>query len=112
MTDYGLSQSMRPDDERQEQWAKERAERGFDDTETWNLNCVIAKFLVPRLEAFKERHICHPSALTMEEWDCVLQKIIDGFKEMENYDDITNFDYDKVRKGLKLFRKWYFDLWW
>ena len=112
MTDYGFSSEIPKDDPRQELWAKQRAERGFDDTECWNLHYTLAKFLVPRLEVFKEQHPDYPTALTFEEWDCVLQKMIDGFKEMENYDDWKGFKVEKVKKALSLFRKWFFDLWW
>ena len=110
--DYGLSKQIPPADPRQEVWAKQREERGFDDTEMWALSNTIAAFIVPRLEVFKAQHIDHPQGLAFEEWDCVLQTMIDGFKEMEKYDNISEFKPEKVKKALTLFRKWFLDLWW
>ena len=37
-----------------DKFTKQRLERGFDDSETWNLDLTIAKFVLPRLESFKE----------------------------------------------------------
>jgi hypothetical protein len=41
-----------PKDDRLPIWKQERIERGFDNTELWNLDCVIARFIVPRLEEY------------------------------------------------------------
>lgn len=114
--DYGFSKEMRPEDERHPHWAKQREERGFDDTEMWALDQSIAAFLIPRLKRFKETHICHPPRITMEQWDEILQKMIDGFEEVLTRDDLTSkrgreYDSSKVREGLKLFAEWYHDLW-
>lgn len=56
------------DDERQEEWFNQRKENGFDDTETWSLYTTIAKFALPRLKWFKERHFDHPYDVTFEKW--------------------------------------------
>ncbi len=109
--DYGFSKKMSPDDERQGWWEKQRRNRGFDDTELWCLSNTLARIIVDRLKAFVEHGHGYPSSLTSKEWDRILQKMIDGFEEMENYDDLANFDGAKVMKALKLFRKWFFDLW-
>jgi hypothetical protein len=115
--DYGLSKEISADDERQADWAKQREERGFDDTETWALDAAFAKFAIPRLKAFKERHICHPPSITFEQWDEIIQKMIDGFEEALTRDDTTErrgheWDHAKVQEGLRLFAEWYGDLWW
>lgn len=109
--DYGFSKDLKPDDKRLPEYAKQREERGFDDTETWSLAWVIARFILPRLKRFKEAHCCYPPSLTMKKWDKKLQKMIDGFEEMTKEDNF-DVDYKKVDKALKLFRKWYYDLWW
>jgi hypothetical protein len=114
--DYGFSTELREADERQAAWAEQRRTRGFDDTETWALDAVIAKFLIPRLKRFKELHFCHPPQISMEQWDEILQKMIDGFEESLTRDDLTEkrgreWDSTKVEEGLKLFAEWYHDLW-
>lgn len=37
-------------DEREEKFSQQRIERGFDDSETWSLDCTITKFILPRLK--------------------------------------------------------------
>jgi hypothetical protein len=111
--DYGYSKNLPKKDSRQSLYKKQREERGFDDTETWALDATIAKFVLPRLKRFKELHICHPSSITMEEWDCIIQQMIDGFEEALLRDEkIVDWDYEKVNTGLKLFVEYYHDLWW
>lgn len=115
--DYGFSKELPASDNRQEFFAKQREERGFDDTETWALDHVIAKFVTPRLKRFKELHICHPHGITMEEWDEIIQKMIDGFEEILTRDDTREkrgreYDSEKVQEGLKLFAEYFHDLWW
>lgn len=111
MNDYGLHKELPDDDKRQVLFKEQRETRGFDDTETWSLSSSMARFIIPRLERFKELHCCHPGTLTMEKWDKILQEMIDGFKEVERMDE-NDFDHAKVKRGLKLFKKWYLDLWW
>jgi len=40
------------DDDREPKFAKQREERGFDDSETWSLGDTIARFIIPRLERY------------------------------------------------------------
>lgn len=114
--DYGFSSELPVDDPRQEIFAQQREERGFDDTELWALDSVIAKMLIPRLKAFKESHICHPTTITMEQWDALLQEMIDGFEEQLTRDMTSSergrgYDFEKMQRGLKVFAEWYNDLW-
>jgi hypothetical protein len=113
LQEYGISTLMREDDQRQDYWKKQREERGFDETETWSLDQAIAKFVVPRLKAFKEDHVCHPHGMTMEAWDEIIQKMIDGFEEVLRRDESpSKYNSEKVQEGLSLFAEWYHDLWW
>lgn len=108
---YGFAGDLPPDDERHEKFALQRKERGFDDTETWNLDVTFCKFIIPRLQALKEKHFCHPPSITMEEWDDIIQEMIDGFS-IHLTDDYIRENFDKTQKALDLFNKWFFDLWW
>lgn len=97
-------------DKRWNEFKQQRCENGFDDSETWSLDCTISKFIEPRLKRFKEIKAGYPSNLLEEEWDMILDKIIYAF-ECINKDNI--FDNEKqVSEGLNLFRKHFFDLWW
>lgn len=115
--DYGLSGELDATDNRQEKWAKQREERGFDDTETWNLFNVVARFVLPRLIRFKEVTNGFPCDLTEAEWDEKLQQMIDAFQVWANCDDeaMTLDDKEKWQRacdGAELFGKYFRDLWW
>lgn len=112
--DYGHSAEISKDDERQEVWAKQRAERGFDDTELWNLDSTIAKFIHPRLVRFHETNICHPGNMTPEEWDAILRQMIFAFEFLASDDKYMMHDdpaWSKIDEGLKAFATYYGHLW-
>lgn len=115
---------------------EQRAERGFDDSETWNLDHTIAVFVLPRLKAFKEVHCgspCQPNkdcqlkSIGEKEWNQILDKMIYAFEIHASEDMSFGYDLDhtdqekfsreykermdKVSEGLKLFAKWYGNLW-
>lgn len=107
-------------DERAMKFKEQRMTRGFDDSETWNLDMTIAKFLVPRLKAFKECENGHPAGMSEKKWDKILDEMIEGF-ELHCTKDEWEFDMDintrnekkaKVDKALKHFSKYFHDLWW
>lgn len=54
----------------------QRLTRGWDDSDLWSLDYTIAKFALPRLREFKLQAMGHPSSLTEEEWNMILDKMI------------------------------------
>lgn len=107
------------------EYKRQRLERGFDDTELWNLDYTFAKFVLPRLKRFKEVNQGYPSSITYEVWDEYLDKMIYAFENIDyddkSYDGVEWYNMpqeardavvDKVNEGLDLFRKHYFSLWW
>ena len=107
-------------DERAKKYKEQRMTRGFDDSETWNLDITISKFLVPRLKAFNECNNGFPSRLTKKKWNKILEEMIEGFELYIKKDDWVfeqdlnerNEKYAKVNKALKHFSKYFYDLWW
>lgn len=99
------------DAKREKKFALQRKKRGFDDSETWNLDDTFVLFIVPRLEAFKEIVNCYPNGLTMRKWKSIIQQMIDGFKEYENRDYCGDLP-EKVDKSLILFAQYFTSLWW
>lgn len=101
--------------ERLEEFKQQRIERGFDDTETWNLEYVIAQFILPRLKRFKELTNGYPVGMkTMENWYAELDKMIEAF-QLYAADASSCLDKDveqKVQAGLDSFAKYFFHLWW
>ena len=109
MTDYGLSREIPLTDPRQVLWAKQRAERGFDDTELWNLDVTIAEFITPRLKAYAAKVQGVPGTLKEEEWQQMLNLMVQTFEE---YSEAECHDKTmKGKKGFKLFRKYFSHLW-
>ena len=93
--------------DRAEEYKKQRIERGFDDTELWNLDTTILRFVLPRLKRFKECTIGFPPDFkTFEEWQECLEKMI------INIEKIINSEEDADYEGFELFKKYFFNLWW
>ena len=94
----------------------QKVTRGFSDEELWNLDYHFCKWLVPRLKAFKEKTQGYPPNLkTPEEWEEILQKMIDGFEiytsDFENIEDVKK-NTKKTNSALSLFKKYFSYLWW
>jgi hypothetical protein len=98
------------------EYKKQAEEQGFDNTEIWNLFVTIAKFLVPRLKVYRRDFMSFPSELTVEEWQEILDKMIEGFELIAN--DHFELDYKeqlkyraKEQEAVDLLHKYYFHLW-
>ena len=102
--------------------------RGYSDKELWGLDFTIAKFVYPRLKAFKRsRRFGFPAELSEEKWEKTLDKMILAFellceiegetivpKEyLENEKTIDKYfeSEKKIDEGLKLFGKYFRNLW-
>lgn len=105
---------------REIKWAYQRVVRGWDDSEVWSLDWSISEKMVPMLKELKENHCGTPAQLTEEEWDTILQQMIDGFQAKLDKDDIAPSGtyleewnrLDEIqKKGLQLFIKHFDSLW-
>ena len=90
---------------------------GFSDEDTWALDGVIARFVLPRLKRFKEIHNGFPDGdgFTGETWNEALDKMIYAMKSAANgyIDDPNNkTDWVKVEEGQELFGKYFHRLGW
>ncbi len=71
--------------EKMSQYRKQRIERGFDDTELWNLEHSIAKYVLPRLIEFRKVMTGYPvKAGSFEEYKEIIDKIIYSFDHIVN----------------------------
>lgn len=102
---YGYASELPRDDKRHPKYKKQRAERGFDGTELWNLDTTFAKFMAPRLRAFAEEMVCHPNGTTETEWAETIEKIALGLDLMvtDDYFLMTKQQQRQVDTALKLF---------
>ncbi len=97
--------------------------------ETLDLDCNIAKYVLPRLKMYKKLTIAYPGygeANTPEKWDALLDKMIWSFEQVANdYEIYVSINFkdsdwmdkynelnDKIQEGLTLFTKWFRYLGW
>ena len=109
-------------DERWQKYKEQRLSRGFDNSELWNLDTTIVKFVLPRLKVFRSFECGHPVHIdTMEEWNEILDKMIKGFeyylddnlgedKNLTRKENIVNHE-KVISEGLDLFREYFSNLW-
>ena len=86
-----------------------RKEHDFEFLDIYGLYYTIAKFLVPRLTAFKKATYSFPVDLTFKQWKGILNKMIFAFDKIakENRDDKYS---EKIAEGLELYSKYFYDL--
>lgn len=75
---------------------------------------TIAKFALPRLKWFKERHFDNPCDITFERWNEILDEMIFSFEyyAKDEWKLISDEEFKRVEEGMKLFGEYYGDLWW
>lgn len=85
----------------------------FHRLDTACVGTLAAKFLRPLLEEFKKRNKSYPHDFTPEDWDNIIQFMIDAFILIEKDDrwSWTEEDRETVVLGLKYFSEFYLDLW-
>ena len=92
----------------------QRWTRGWDDSDLWGLDTTIAEFVVPRLKEFRNKTCTFPHDFTFEEWQKAIDDMIYALETSAEEDLRWNKyrDWDRVRKGHKLFGRYFMDLWW
>jgi hypothetical protein len=110
-TYIGCSNQLDKRDKRLKKFEKQYRKTGFDDTVTWGLDISISEFILPRLIRFRETCNGYPGCLSNKnEWNAILDKMIYAFEKLK--EDSLNLVTDKkVKKGFKLFYKYYSNLW-
>jgi hypothetical protein len=115
---FGHALRFPAEDERQELWAEQRRDRGFDDTELWGLDDTFARFILPRLKALRQQKL-EPPSKTMEltRWYSLLDKMIRAFELLLpegggawSRGTLNDRERAQLQDGLDLFRKYFFHL--
>lgn len=99
--------SIYTDDNREEEFSKQRLERGFDESEGWALDCTIANFILPRLKAFKHMY--------NDKEDNICDNIINALELIvrnEGNRIWTKKERIIVKKGLRVLADYFLNLWW
>ena len=100
----------------------QRGKRGFSDEDVWDFNYYLSNVISKGLRQLAENKISYPINLTDEQWTDILYKIVHGLEAPIIADDNVDLEFDEWKKGLnealnkekkalKLFVKYYSNLW-
>lgn len=88
----------------------QREERGFDDSELWSFDTTVAKFIAPRLRAFKEVSQGFPPQFgTFENWMSAIDDMV-YWAEFVAEDCVRDLD-DRAKNGKNLFFENFESIW-
>ena len=100
-------------DKREEDFIKQRLERGFDDSETWALSDTFANFMIPRLERYI---VITDGFLNLtDDHKNNIQDFLTAMKLVARDNGIqiyTDEEQKQLEKGLDAFPKILMSLWW
>lgn len=98
-------------DGRQAYFCKERREKGFDNSDLWNLDQKILEFLLPRFREFVSGAYWFDENGGNVSGDVIMKDILEGFELMASDKEKTKEDIKKIRKAWRLFEYHFHDLW-
>lgn len=99
---------------RELQYAWQRIFRGWDDRVIWSIDWYLAEVMPVWIRRLKETKIGYPMGMEEDEWDKILDGIIEGFEAAYRIMDLTDEkgkDLDKFHSGMDLFKEYFFNLW-
>ena len=106
-------------------FAYQRLFRGYDDRWYWSIKDELTPILIDCLEFYKKQEEYPCNFKDKEEWNKIIETMIEGFKagrdldyvmykDFENSEDMVK-EYNRLykikNKGMKLFAIHYSDLW-
>lgn len=87
-------------------------EYGFSVYEFFNLDHTFDLLIYPRLCYFRDHcNVGSPGGMSFEEWNNILDSMIEGFKLSLTVDYATKNQQEKIDNALKLFAEYYHCLW-
>lgn len=87
-------------------------EHGIYMEDLWHIPGALAEWIIPRLELFKKNLISYPPDLTPEEWEEIIDKILESHRIIAADDIGVELKREKeLEEGLKLFSEYYLHLW-
>ncbi len=97
-------------DDRNEDFKKQRLERGFDESETWSLDYTIARFIAPRLRAFLDIY----KAVIVDDRNMVpvIERALKAFERLAQDTVVFGDEGEEIDEALVEFAKIFRGLWW
>lgn len=96
---------------RRPRYAWQRVRRGYSEEDTWGFHYHLAPLIAGGVRRLRERQLGHPSNITAEEWDSILDQIIEGFEAGLDPWEMTDVEVAKFKRGGELFIEYFFNLW-
>lgn len=92
-------------------------EDGFVNAETFNLDATLSMIIYSYLCYFRDNCLVgSPGSMTFEKWKEIINKMIEAFRLQidldENIDIPSKNKQKKINYGMRLFIKYYNNLWW
>ena len=106
---YGLigGEDLNANSKNIEKYVKQYKQRGFDDSEIWNLDMSLSLFLLPRLKRLREVIQGYPPICkSFEEWISILDEIIWMFATYssdtyQNYEPKNKQYFEEVNQRIE-----------
>lgn len=105
-----VDENNKETDPRQDTWNTQRLKDGYSDYDTWNIDRWFLTTTPKMLRDIKG--IGAPADLTQEEWDEILETIASEFEQANSWNLEDKEKEKHLKKGFKLFEKYFNDLWW
>jgi len=91
-------------------WFYQRVTRGYSDRDLWCPYEYLGGIIIKTLTAYKNlKKTGHPANLnSVEEWDAILDKMVDGFIGLLDLDDNSGLieEYLQVKNDVVLLDEW------
>lgn len=87
----------------------QRLTRGWDDSESWNLDYTVAKLMLPRIKKYREGLRGHPACITEQEWTDILDQVEWSFAYILYSDDDFRYlpaDCQMTSRDMDLLMTW------
>lgn len=89
-------------------------EEGFIPAMFYDLDVSLGMIIYSHLRYFKDNCLySHPSGMTMEEWGSIIDQMIEAFRSLVVNDEckVSKRKARAIKKGMRLFIKYYGHLW-
>jgi hypothetical protein len=104
---------------RQTKWFIQRGYRGYADCDVWSIDWYLTDWLPAALHQLEDNKIGYPCGMTAKGWRICLAKMTDGFIAAREIQEMKykykssqeRAAWRRFNRGMKLFRKHFFDLW-
>lgn len=92
----------------------DRLRYGYSYQDIWNLDTTIAKFILPRLIAFRKHSKGYPHrAKGFQQWNKIIDEMIFAFDYYANHSGeiVDEKTSTRIGRGMDLFAEYFYDLW-